>query len=73
MPPYMLLRFGMVERHCNHIGKKIRLSVVGAFSFSFSLGSPLLFLPHFLPFFSSVLGSVFQSLLALLGYVIVEV
>ena len=70
MPPYMPLCFGFVERHCNHIAKKKGLSVVGAFSFFISsLGSPF----SFYSTFSYFLGSVFQSLLALLGYVIVEV
>ena len=44
--------------------------MAGAFSFFISsLGSPF----SFSSTFSSFLGSVFQSLLALLGYVIVEV
>ena len=38
-----------------------------------SLGSPFSFYSSFSFTFSSFLGSVFQSLLALLGYVIVEV
>ena len=45
-----------------------------AFSFFISsLGSPLSFSSTFSSIFSSFLGSVFRSLLALLGYVIVEV
>ena len=44
--------------------------MAGAFSFFISsLGSPF----SFSSTFSSFLGSIFQSLLALLGYVIVEV
>ena len=69
MPPYMPLCFSIVEWRCNHIGKKEGLFVVGAFSFSFYLG----FIFSFSSTFSSFLGFVFLSILALLGYVIVEV
>ena len=70
MPLYMPFCFSIVEWHCNHISKKKkRLFVVGAFSFSFSLGSPF----SFSSTFSSFVGSIFPSILALLGYVIVEV
>ena len=70
MSPYMPLRFDIVERRCNHIAKKKGLSVAGTFSFFiYSLGSPF----SFSFTFSSFLGSVFQSLLALLLYVIIEV
>ena len=70
MSPYMPLHFGIIERRCNHIAKKRGLSVTGAFSFFiYSLGSPF----SFSSTFSSFLGSVFRSLLAPLGYVIVEV
>ena len=70
MPPYMPLRFGMVERRCNYIAKKKGCSWPKLFSFFISsLGSPF----SFSSTFSSFLGSVFQFLLALLGYVIIEV
>ena len=65
----MPLCFSIVEWHCNHIAKKKGLSMVGAFSFSFSLGFPF----SISSTFSSFLDFVFPSLLALLGYVIVEV
>ena len=75
MPPYMSFRFGIVERHCDHIAIK-GLSMAGAFSFFIS--SFLAFFFHFLFFlslflplfphsyalfsstFSSFLGSVFS-------------
>ena len=71
MPPYMSLRFGIIERHCNHIAIKRAIRGWGFFLFFFisSLGSPF----SFSSTFSSFLGYVFQSLLAMLGYVIVEV
>ena len=51
MSPYMPLRFGIVERRCDHIAMK-GLSVVGASSFfiSFFLAF-FFFLLHFLPIF----------------------
>ena len=70
MPPYMPIRFGIVERRYNHIAKKKGLSLAGAFSF-FHIFFRIFF--SFSSTFSSFLGSVFQSLLAILGYVIVEV
>ena len=47
MPPYMSLRFGIVERCCDHIAIT-GLSVAGAFSFFISsLGSSFSFSSHF--------------------------
>ena len=37
MPPYMSLRFGIVERHCNHIAIKRAIYGRGFFFFSYIL------------------------------------
>ena len=69
MSPYMPLCFGIIERRSNHIAKKWATRGRGFFLFHIFFRIPFFFFFHF----SSFLGSVFQSLLAHLGYVIVEV
>ena len=73
MPPYMSLRFGIVERRCNHITIKRVIRGQGFFFFHIFFRISFFFSSTFSSIFSSFLGSVFQSVLALLGYVIVEV
>ena len=69
MPPYMPLRFGIIKRRCNHIAKKRAIRGRGFFFFHIFFRISSFFFFHFFFF----LRLRFQYLLALLGYVIVEV
>ena len=73
MPPYMPLRFGIVERRCNHIAKKRVIPGRGSFFSHIFFRISFFFSLTFSSTFSYFLGFVFQSFLALLGYVIVKV
>ena len=65
MPPYTLLRSTIVQRCCSHSVDPWPGLFLFSFFFVSLVGSP--------SSFSSFLAPVFKSLLAWLGYVIVEV